>query len=171
MIRKAKTYNGDLMNKGSDNEEIVMIWLQRKFNNFYFEDLRKYEWAQKNDIDCCIYKKGEEKINIEIKSDIHIDENKNFLFEFFRYHHFVTFNCGYMGWGCRSHADRLIIRNPRTNKIFIFRLKILRMEVGKYISENKVRIDQVDTDDQKTTFNFLIPMNSLSYVVNQLPIV
>jgi hypothetical protein len=95
----------------------------------------------------------------EIKSDKWIKENGNLLFENHRVNHFALNHWFYLGWGCRSPAQKLIIRNPKSYETFIFNFTKLRIFIAKYVFEKgkRIRIDIVPTDDQKTTFNLLIP--------------
>lgn len=156
-----KNYNGDLMDKGKMNEEIIINWLKHEGYVKGIIDFREFRLAQRIDVDCGIETIDGNIVLAEIKSDKHIDESKNLLFEFCRINHFVDNKWFYLGWGWRSPAQKLIIRNPETNDIFVFDFLQLRRRVANYISEigKNLRIDITLTDVQKTTFNYIIPMD------------
>ena len=160
-MRIEKTYNGKLMEKGKQNEEVILKWF-KKFSKDII-DFREYRVAQRADIDFGIETVDGNILLAEIKSDKYINELGNLFFECYRINHFVKNKWFYLGWGWRSPAQKLIIRNPNTNEIFVFDFLALRTFIGKYVSEvgNKIRTTIVETDKQKTTFAFLIPMSKL----------
>lgn len=123
-------------------------------------DFREFRLAQRIDVDFGIETIDGKIVLAEIKSDKWIKEAGNLCFETMRINHFVDDKWFYLGWGWRSPAQKIIIRNPDTNETFIFSFLELRRMVGKYISEisRTMRINITETDKQKTTFNFLIPM-------------
>jgi len=71
-----------------------------------------------------------------------------------------------LGWGWRSPAQKLIIRNPQSNEVFVFDFIKLRKGVGSYICNigKNIKMAIVETDKQKTTFNILIPMNKVTNI-------
>lgn len=161
-IRK-KSYNGELMQKGTENENIILKWLEHSLKAKTIIDFREFRLAQRIDVDFGIETIDGNYVLAEIKSDRWITRNGNLLFEFLRINHYWINHWNYTGWGWRSPAQKLIIRNPNTNGTFVFDFLELRTFVGKYIAEmkKKIRIDIVLTDTQKTTFNFLIPFKKI----------
>jgi hypothetical protein len=159
-MRTEKTYNGELMEKGSKNEEIILKWLKSLKENKKVIDLRNDVEMMKQDIDFKVIKKNGKELMIEVKSDKHIAEDKNLLFENQRINCFVDECWNYQGWGWRSNADRFIIRNPDSQEAFIFKVLELRRFIAKYITQEGkdfIRcMSIVETDSQKTTFNYLI---------------
>jgi hypothetical protein len=172
MSRQQKTYEGELMEKGKSNEEIIFNWL----GNFCKEtmDFREYKLAQRLDVDCGIVSHDGEIVLAEIKSCNYISRDGNLCFEVNRINHHVKDKWFYLGWGWRSPAKHLIVRNPKTGDTFIFEFSKLRQAVASYVLKNgKKLMDEiksakgrdfiqiVETDNQKTTFNYLIPMSYL----------
>jgi hypothetical protein len=157
-MRTEKTYNGDLMEKGTQNEDIILQWLRTQGKDII--DFREFRLAQRIDVDFGIETIDGVIVLAEIKSDKWISETGNLCFENNRINHFVDGRWFYLGWGWRSPAQKLMVRNPETNITFIFPFLELRRRVAKYISEygRNMRINITETDKQKTTFNFLIPM-------------
>ena len=160
-MREEKDYNGFLMQKGKDNEEIIMNWLRDRGRKII--DFREFKLAQRIDVDCGIETIDGTIVLAEIKSDSYIREDGNLLFEFCRINHFVKNKWFYLGWGWRSPAQNIIIRNPKTCETFIFDFVDLRIFVGKYIGNvgKGLNINITETDKQKTTFNYLIPFSEI----------
>jgi len=170
--RNVKTYNGSLMEKGKENEDIIMKWLSSLGREVI--DFREFKLAQRIDVDFGIETIDRNIVLAEIKSDRYISETGNLLFENHRVNHFVKDKWFYLGWGWRSPAQKLIIRNPGSSEVFVFDFAELRAFVGSWVAENgkQIRMSVVETDDQKTTFNYLIPFSQITfsykkYLVNE----
>lgn len=164
-MRNEKTYSGELMKIGKLNEDILIKWLKNKGNHII--DFRDFRLAQRIDVDCGIETVDGNIILAELKSDKWISENGNLLFEKFRINHFAhPEKMFYLGWGWRSPAQKLIIRNPEKNEVFVFDFNKLRIFIGFYISEvgKKLIVNIKETDKQKTTYYFLIPMKELKSI-------
>ena len=163
-MREEKTYSGELMKKGTENEEVILNWLKTFGKSII--DFREFRLAQRIDVDFGIETIDGKIILAEIKSDKWINETGNLCFECNRINHFVKDKWFYLGWGWRSPAQKLIIRNPETNKIFVFDFEELRKKIGEYVSQTgrNLKMLIIETDKQKTTFNYLIPMNFLKEV-------
>lgn len=162
-MRNEKSYTGDLMKVGKSNEEIILEWLKNNYKGVL--DFRDIRLVQRADIDCGVETADGKIILAEIKSDKWISESGNFCFENHRINHFVKDKWFYLGWGYRSPAQFLIVRNPDSRETFIFDFSELRKSVGGHIANvgKNLRIAIVETDKQKTTFNYLIPMPVLKY--------
>lgn len=157
-LRQEKSYSGTLMDIGTKNEERVLMWLKGMAKDII--DFREFRLAQRIDVDFGIETIDGNIVLAEIKSDKHINDFGNLLFECNRINHFVDGKWFYLGWGWRSPAQKLIIRNPDSSNTYVFDFLELRRRVAKYISENgkKLRLAIVETDNQKTTFNYLVPL-------------
>lgn len=160
-MREEKSYEGILMEKGKTNEEFILAWL-KEFGKEII-DFREFRLAQRIDVDFGIETIDGAILLAEIKSDKWISDEGNLCFEHNRINHFVKDKWFYLGWGWRSPAQKLIIRNPQLGEIFVFDFPCLRALVAKYIAEygKNIRLAIVETDNQKTTFNLLVPMNYL----------
>ena len=163
-MRNEKTYNGELMEKGIKNEEIILLWLKEIAKEII--DFREFRLAQRIDVDFGIETIDGKIVLAEIKSDKWIKESGNLCFECNRINHFVVEKWFYLGWGWRSPAQKLIVRNPETRETFIFDFMELRKTIGNYISKvgKNLKINITETDKQKTTFNYLIPMQELKEI-------
>ena len=164
-MREEKTYNGALMAVGVKNEDAVISWLNSRPQNRGIIDFREFKLAQRIDVDFGIESIDGEIVLLEVKSDKWIKESGNLCFEQHRINHFVPNKYFYLGWGWRSPAQKLLVRNPETGESFVFDFNYLRAQIARYISVNgkSCRIAIVETDKQKTTFNLLIPMSELKY--------
>jgi len=162
-MKNEKSYKGELMDIGTKNEVIVFNWLQMQKCKVI--DFRQFKLLQGPDVDCSIVSIDGQVTFAEIKADQHIGDSGNLCFECFRINHFVVENMFYLGWGWRSAAQKLIVRNPNTGITYIFDFRNLRQFIGKYVDKMgksfKNNILVTETDKQKTTFNFLIPMKEL----------
>ena len=161
MNKQEKNYKGELMEIGKSNEEIILNWLKTKAKEII--DFREFRLTQRIDVDFGIETIDGNIVLAEIKSDKWISGNGNLCFENHRINHFVQNKWFYLGWGWRSPAQKLIIRNPQTNEIFVFDFLKLRIAIGNYISfiGKNLKLNITETDKQKTTFNYLIPMREL----------
>jgi hypothetical protein len=184
MSRNQSTYQGELMKKGKSNEEIIFNWLGERCKETM--DFREYRLAQRLDVDCGIVSHDGEIVLAEIKSCNYISAEGNLCFEVNRINHHIKDKWFYLGWGWRSPAKYLIVRNPKTGNTFIFDFIELRQAVASYVlkngkklmdevksAKNRNFIQIVETDEQKTTFNYLIPMSCLTgkykhYIVKEV---
>jgi len=170
-MRAQKTYNGTMMQAGKSNEEAILSWLNAREQNREIIDFREFRLAQRIDVDFGIETIDGAIVLLEVKSDRWISEDGNLCFEQNRINHFVKGKYFYLGWGWRSPAQKLLIRNPETSEAFLFDFEHLRSEIGRYVAENgkKCRVHIVETDKQKTTFNLIVPMKSFSYKKIYIP--
>lgn len=157
-LRQIKTYNGEMMHKAKTNENIILDWLKTKGKSII--DFREFRLAQRIDVDFGIETLDGKIVLAEVKSDKWISEKGNLLFENNRINHFVKDHWFYLGWGWRSPAQKLIIRNPMTCDTFLFDFLDLRILIAEYIAKEgkNTKLTIIETDDQKTTFCLLIPM-------------
>ena len=162
--KQNKSYKGRLMKRGKSNEEILLRWLEKLGKRVV--DYRDFEEFQSSDVDFGIVSNSGSEVLAEIKSDKHIGEDGNLCFEVHRINHFVKDSWFYLGWGWRSTAQILVVRNPETGETFIFNFAKLRSEIAKYVARvgKKLNILIIETDKQKTTFNWLIPMSELKHI-------
>jgi len=159
-----KSWNGELMKKGKAAEEKVLNWLKNRNNIKEIIDFREWRLTQRLDVDCGIETIDGKIILAEIKSDIHLGNSLNFLFEIFRINHFIhPDKIFYLGWAFRSPAKYLLYFSPKENSIYRFLFSDIRLQIGQYVSRceknNNPNICWVYTDRQKTTCNLLIPKN------------
>jgi len=172
-MREEKSYNGLLMEKGTKNENIIMDWL--KTTNRAIVDFREFRLAQRIDVDFGIETIDGTIMLAEIKSDKWISQQGNLCFECHRINHYSFGNWFYLGWGWRSPAQKLIVRNPLSGDTFVFYFTGLREFIASYVAEQgrnfKTKINLVETDKQKTTFNWLIPMVILSSIYTKYMVI
>jgi len=156
--RQIKSYSGDLMQKGKYGESIVLQWLKENPNVNEVIDMREFRISQRLDVDCGIETLDRSLVLAEIKTDYNLGKTNNFIFEIFRINHFVDADkVFYLGWVFRSPAKYLFYYSPNENIIYRFTFKNIRETIGQYIAKGKPQIISVPTDEQKTTFNILIP--------------
>lgn len=152
-----------MMRTGRENEEVILTWLKTFGRDVI--DFREFRLAQRIDVDFGIETIDGNIVLAELKSDKWISETGNLCFESNRINHYAKDHWFYLGWGWRSPAQNLIVRNPNTGDTFIFKFEILRNKVAALIGREgkafKNKISIVETDAQKTTFNYLIPMREL----------
>lgn len=170
-MRPQKSYQGELMRKGTENEEAILEWLERYGKDVI--DFREFRLAQRIDVDFGVETIDGRIVLAEIKSDKWIEEAGNLLFECNRINHYAEENWFYLGWGWRSPAQKLIIRNPKTGDTFVFDFRRLRKFVGRYVGQvgKKLNTCIVETDKQKTTFNYLIPMTRVADLYKKYTVV
>lgn len=161
-MRQPKSYDGSLMKIAKINEDIVLEWLKSSQRSAI--DFREFRLAQRIDVDFGIETVDGQIVLAEIKSDRWISSTGNLCFENHRINHFTTEHWFYLGWGWRSPAQKLIVRNPSSGDTFVFHFHALRRAVARHIGTlgKRVTILIIETDEQKTTFNYLIPMKDLS---------
>jgi len=158
--RESKTYSGELMQKGRIGETAVLEWLNKSQAAKEIIDMREFRISQRLDVDCGIETLDGALVLAEIKTDYNLGRTNNFLFELFRINHFVEADrVFYLGWTFRSPAKYLLYYSPNENSVYCFTFKNIRETIGKYISKTKPQIIIIPTDEQKTTFNILIPQS------------
>jgi hypothetical protein len=167
-MRTEKTYTGSLMTIGKNNEQIIYNWFQENYKDVI--DFREFRLAQRIDVDFGIETIDGNILLLELKSDKWISERGNLCFEVHRINHYVENKWFYLGWGWRSPAQKIMIRNPNNGETFIFDFLNLRKEIAIIVGKlgKNLRTAIVETDDQKTTFNFLIPMDQLKNIYKKV---
>ncbi len=166
-MRSEKSYSGEMMAVGTANEEAVLAWLRTTNAGQEILDLREFRIAQRMDVDFGITTVDRTIVLAEIKSDKWLGKTHKLLFENHRINHYVRDKWFYLGWGWRSPAQKLIIRNPDTGHTCIFTFADLRAFIGRFIAGTGSRLQMqiTETDDQKTTFNLLIPFSKIPHVL------
>lgn len=157
-MRQERSYSGNLHNIGKQNEDVIINYLIKEYGEDY-KDVREEKEYQDDEVDFIINGKG-----IEIKGDKYISSKGNFFFETQRINHYSKEYPQSLGWGWKSEADLLIIRNWETEETFIFNFNELRTRVGELVSNwsnNRLTLTVVETDQVKTTIGILIPMRHL----------
>ncbi len=158
--RRVRSYSGELMRKGRSGEEVILEWL--KGNPFIKEimDMREFKFSRRMDVDCGIETLDGSFVLAEIKTDYNLGKTGNFLFEIFRINHYVKADrVFYLGWVFRSPAKYLFYYSPNENVVYCFTFGDIRETIGKYVAKTKPQIVVIPTDEQKTTFNILIPQS------------
>jgi hypothetical protein len=166
--RQSKSYSGELMQKGRIGEAAVLEWLRKSQSAREIIDMREFRISQRLDVDCGIETLDGALVLAEIKTDYNLGKTSNFLFELFRINHFVEADkVFYLGWAFRSPAKYLLYYSPNENVVYCFTFKSIREIIGKYISKTKPQINITPTDEQKTTFNILIPQSCFNGLVRR----
>lgn len=156
------------MQKGRIGEAAVLEWLRKSQSAREIIDMREFRISQRLDVDCGIETLDGALVLAEIKTDYNLGKTSNFLFELFRINHFVEADkVFYLGWAFRSPAKYLLYYSPNENMVYCFTFKSIREIIGKYISKTKPQINITPTDEQKTTFNILIPQSCFSGLVRR----
>lgn len=161
-MRQERSYSDQLMTIGKENEEKVINYLIDECNvrnTEHYIDVRDLKEHQDDEVDLII--KGSK---FEIKGDKHINSKGNLFFETQRVNHFSKTHPTSDGWGWKSKADLLVVRNWETGETFIFDFKELRERVQILHSDysgNRLQMTVVETDKVKTTYGLLIPMRHL----------
>lgn len=163
--RIEKTYGGGLMAVGKETEEIIFTWLRETHQGREIIDCRGFRVSQRMDVDFGVETIDGVMVLAEVKSDKWISGTGNLFFEFSRINHYVANKWFYLGWGWRSPAQKLIVRNPKIKETYVFDFFSLRKTTAEYIGNmgKNTKIQIIETDKQKTTFGYLIPMEKLKY--------
>lgn len=160
-VQSERSYQSELMKIGKSNEDIILDWLKKSPEAKAIIDFREFRLAQRIDVDFGIESIDGDIQLAEIKSDKMISESGNLFFETQRINHFAENHWAYLGWGWRSPAQKLIIRNPVSGDAFVFQFQKLRIRVGELVSQRHYRLTTVYTDPVKTTFGLLIQLSKI----------
>lgn len=160
-MRPQHTYSGALKMYGQVNEDRVLKFLMGLEPVSRVEDVRAIKKWQSKEVDFILYLKNGGIRKVEIKADKNIRANANLGVETHR----ITSDGKYLtGWGWKSEADDLIVRNPVTGMAFIFDFATLRKEIGSYSEKSDfVAHKTVQTSNKMTTFLMTIPMKELTF--------
>lgn len=171
-----KSYNGELMLKGKEGEQLIKEWL---INKSWKEVLNvgSYKENYKREIDLlCTDEKGK-KYSFEIKTDKHLKPDGNILCEIFRINHPVSNESDaifHKSWSFTSVSDIIVFINLSTKYCVISSFEVLRQIIKEYVREKRKKTDIriVETDNGKTTFNFIIPLEfARIYNIKELKLV
>lgn len=157
---KARSYTGDYMAEGRKAEEIVMAFLKKRPEIIGIEDWRELRAVHEADVDCAITTTDGRVTLAEIKSDRHLGQSGNVLFEVLRINHTCRPDRAcVLGWSARSPATYFLYYAPSVNSIYQCRCDELRRAFQEYTKEERqdTRTCWVNTDSIKSTVNVLIP--------------
>lgn len=152
--RPRHSYDGDLMKKGAEAENIVMEWLDNHPKVTKVEDARHVLSYQNQEIDAVVHT-DTTTFTVEIKLDTYMDTGGNVLYEMYRVYH----DKGIVlpGWSFRSKADMLLIYAPKEEAIFRCFFLSYRKKFTEYARNNDYNHVRIESDDEKITQIVLIP--------------
>jgi hypothetical protein len=154
---------------GKDGENAVQEFLSQRFQSPYVHFAERN--LQNENVDYVVNPPGIETIYIEVKADQHVHKpGGNFAFELFRVMHTSPLNFRfYPSWGINSRANFLIVYSTATGDLYIVDMPQLRDAANRYIQTNRAqtRVAVVYTDDERTSFNVLVPKNMVEHNVWQ----
>jgi hypothetical protein len=159
---RARCYDGDYMDAGRQAEEIVMRFLRHHPHVIAVEDFRQIRAVHEADIDFAI-KTSDGRVRLaEVKSDRHLHEDGNVIFEVLRINHTCHADRSLvLGWSSRSPATYFIYYSPRTLKLYQCASNDLRAVLQKWTlnhrSDSLRRFIYIPTDSIKSTIAILIP--------------
>ena len=157
---KERSYNGDYMADGKIAEEKVFEFLERQPQVVGVDDWRDLRIVHEADVDCAIKTRDGVVTLGEIKSDSHLGQSGNVLFEILRINHTCQHEkSGTLGWSLRSPATFFLYYAPSVGKLYICRADSLRKIFQSYTrkARKNTRLDWVNTDSIKSTLNVLLP--------------
>jgi len=161
--------NPTLLVKGQDAESIVQDFLHSwKSHITQVEDLREDTTWQERDVDFRVHMRTGTKLLIEVKSDKWLGVSRNVLFEVLRIHHTATpEHCARLGWSIFSGADRFFVWSPEIKSLYVFKTEDFRRAMQNYVkaSRREANVSIVPTDSKRTTFNILVPITYVPYLV------
>lgn len=156
---QAKSYDGPMMARGADGEEIIWQFLKFRSDVADLADLRDVKIFQRLNVDFGARINGRYEL-IDAKTDKHLGVSGNVLFEKGRiYHDSPPENIFARGWGAKSAATFIFYYAPDVNAIYTTRLNDLRLATNQYIKDHRhqTNLIVIATDETKTTENVLIP--------------
>lgn len=157
---RERSYNGGYMDAGRAAEEKVLPWLARCPWVIGVEDFRALRVMRDADVDCGIKIIDGRIVLAEIKSDRHLGNSGNFLFEFLRINHTAPPDKAVvLGWSARTPARQILYFAPSFNIVHSIEADEFRRALQEYTKQARksTRIDYVPTDAIKSTLSILIP--------------
>lgn len=160
-----QTYAGELMQIGNEGESVVQDFFAYVLRGVQLDDVRRDPAWQEKDVDFrAHFSTG--VLNIEVKSDRWIDRSENVLFELCRIHHTAQPKyCAYLGWSVFSAADRVLVWCAPSSRLFVFEADQMRAGMQRYTQKARkdMNLAIVDTDEQRTTINILVPLDFIRH--------
>lgn len=156
---------------GEQGEQVVREFFASLMPGVQLEDVRSVPEWQHQDVDYRARTTHGATLNIEVKSDRHIAQTQNVLFELMRIHHAADpKRCAYLGWSVFSAADRLVVFCPPSYQIFLFQTEKLRRGMQAYTREKRadMNLKIVTSDESRTTINVLVPLRYVPHQVFRL---
>jgi hypothetical protein len=157
---KPRSYNGDYMVDGKLAEEKVLEFLKRQPQVIGVDDWRDLRIVHEADVDCAIKTRDGVITLGEIKSDSHLGQSGNILFEILRINHTCQHErAGTLGWSLRSPATFFLYYAPAVKKLYVCRADSLRGVFQSYTrkARQNVKTIWVNTDEIKSTLSVLLP--------------
>lgn len=163
---RSRSYSGDMMREGSDGEARAYDFLSR-LSHAHIEDVRSDSFWQQRDVDYLFTRMDDSVLTVEVKSDRHIAQSGNVLFELARLHHTSRDVCAYLGWSVFTEADRLLVWCPPAERLYVFVVSELRSAMQRYTQKTRqlMKLNIVSTDTLRTTINILIPLTEVPHRV------
>lgn len=166
----SRSYNGAMMDKGKVGENVILRWLRACPDVIEVEDFREARILQKADVDFGIYNHDTSIMFAEVKTDHHLKEGGNILFEYLRINHTAQpGNACVLGWTARTPAKLVIFYAPKEQRAYVIEAKVMRWAFQKHTSDNRpsksawfntlpqMNMIYVSTDNIKSTLSCCIP--------------
>ena len=117
----ARSYNGALMSRGKEAENIVIEFIKNRPDVLGISDWRELRQVQEADVDIAIKTRDGRTILAEIKSDSYLGISQNVLFEVLRINHTCQPDFSLtLGWSGRTPAKYILYYAPNVNAIYQF---------------------------------------------------
>lgn len=171
-----RSYDGRMMEKGKEAEEIVKTWIESKPNIKRVVDCRNDRKQQTADIDFMVEYRDGKLEQVEIKSDDYLTANGNVLFEFARINHTAPHDSAVaLGWSAKTPARYIIYYATKERRVYKFDTEKLRKAVQKYtrmtrpqygawVNEAeafKIQMRWISTDNLKSTLVLCVPLKDV----------
>jgi hypothetical protein len=153
---KERSYSGELRDIGEPAEAYVARYLEREYG--YVRVVPVGKEGKRRDFRCFL-SDGRMHLN-ECKTDTVIAKRKNIPWEIFRLE-----NKGakaYISWGYASRCYRVIYYVPQWFRLLDVRAEDVRRVIFEHLmAKGRLLIAPTLTDNDRITFNFLVPLNLL----------
>lgn len=156
-----------MMREGRKGEDAALHFLSM-FQSDQITDVRDDPYWRERDVDFLLHKSSGAVVKLETKSDRHIAQTGNVLFELMRIHHTAGHeHCAYLGWSVFTEAHHLLVWCPPANRMYVFGVADLRRAMQAYTRKTRqfARLKVVTTDTARTTINVLIPLRLVPHKV------
>lgn len=167
-----RSYDGAMMAKGKEGENIVWRWLQDHPSVIGVDDFRDLRAMQRADVDFGIYYTDGTVALAEIKSDRWLCMGGNVTFEFMRiYHTARPDKACILGWTARTPAEFVMFYASKEEHVYVFTSTALRRVMQKFTQNRRPQLSEwlsalprmnmnwISTDATKSTLCFFIPLS------------
>lgn len=147
---------------GKENEEVILSWLKSLPKVKEVFDVREDEDKHDEDIDFVALFSNGEVNRIEVKRHEGMTKADYLVFQSHKIYKRYPGNEFIVGWGWRSTADTLMVRDSDSKNCYVFSMGHLKSKISSLATKGKIQLLYMDMG-KCIAYNYIVPLKFLEF--------